>query len=87
MATINIPDPSVTLNATALVQSSGGDKSVTVRLPSGADGGLPPASFGPEEFSGPEQAANQAVLAALLTKAKTRWQAIAADNGNTINWT
>ena len=92
MAILNINDPANPETFVVLVQVSEGAKSVTVRT--NESSGLPPASFGPEEFTAPEQAANHAVLAALVTKAKARWEAMAAahtdENGNpdpnTINW-
>jgi hypothetical protein len=93
MSTLYIPDPSLTHKFVILVQVNGDttNASVTVRLPTDT---LPPAAFDPTDFSGPEQTANQAVIGALITKAKTRWEAMAAahtdGNGNpdpnTINW-
>jgi hypothetical protein len=91
MATLNIPDPALTHTFVVVIQVSEAAPSVTVRLPNDA---LWPASFGPEEFTGPEQTANQAALALLVSKAKARWEAHAAahtdENGapdpNTINW-
>ncbi len=85
MATINVIDPLQSQTFVVLLQVSSGDGSVTVRLPDSS--GQPPASFNPDDFSAPEKAANQAVLGALVTKAKTRLEAMAAENGNTINWT
>ena len=92
MAILNINDPANPETFVVLVQVSEGAKSVTVRVPDAS--GLPPAAFNPNDFSAPEQAANHAVLAALVTKAKARWEAMAAahtdENGNpdpnTINW-
>lgn len=92
MGTLNITDPALSQTFVVLVQVSEGAKSVTVRVNEAS--GLPPAAFGPEEFSPSEQAANHAVLAALIAKAKARWEAMAAahtdENGapdpNTINW-
>lgn len=85
MANINVLDPAVTETFVVLVQVSEGAKSVTVRLPEVS--GQPAASFNPDDFSVQEKAANQAVLGAIVTKAKTRLEAMAAENGNTITWT
>lgn len=84
MSTLNVPDPAQTHTFVVRIQVSEGAPSVSVMLPDSS--GLWPASFGPEEFSGPEQTANQAALALLLSKAKARWEAGAVENGNTINW-
>jgi len=94
MANLNIPDPALTHTFVILVQVSGDTTaaSVTVRLPNDA---MPPASVDPSDFSGPEKTANQAVIGALVTKAKAKWEAMAAahvaDDGtpspNTITWT
>jgi len=85
MANLNVPDPAQTHTFVVRIQISEAAPSVSVMLPDSA--GLWPASFGPEEFTGPEQTANQAALALLLSKAKARWEAGAAENGNTITWT
>ncbi len=82
---INVPDPALTGTFSVLIQVSEGAGSGTVRLPDSS--GLSAASFDPEQFTAPEQAANQASLALLLVKAKARWQAMAAENGDTITWT
>lgn len=93
MSTLYIPDPAQTHTFVILVQVNGSlaNASVTVRLPTDA---VTPAAFDPSDFSGPEQAANQAVVSALVTKAKARWEAMAAahtdgdgnPDPNTINW-
>jgi hypothetical protein len=92
MAVINVPDPALTHTFVVRIQVSEAAPSVSVMLPDSS--GLWPASFGPEEFTGPEQTANQAALALLVAKAKARWEAAAAahtdESGapdpNTINW-
>ncbi len=93
MSTLNIPDPALTQSSfVVLVQVSEGEKSVTVRLPESSTNMI--AAFNPDDFSAPEKAANQAVMGALITKAKARLEAMAAahtdENGNpdpnTINW-
>ena len=93
MSTLYIPDPALTHTLVIFVLVSGDTTAarVTVRLPNDA---MPPASFDPSDFSGPEKTANQAVIAALVTKAKVKWEAMAAANvandgtpsPNTINW-
>lgn len=93
MSTLYIPDPALTHTFAILVQVNGDttNASVTVRLPTDT---LPPASFDPSDFSGPEKTANQAVIGALITKAKARLEAMAAahtdgdgtPSPNTINW-
>lgn len=93
MAVLDIPDPALTRTFVVRIQVSEASPSVSVSLPDSS--GLWPASFGPEEFTGPEQTANQAALALIVAKAKARWEAGAAahtdEQGNadpnTINWT
>jgi hypothetical protein len=84
MANLNVVDPALSKTFVVLIQVSEGAPSITVRLPEAS--GLSPASFGPEEYTQAEQAANQASVALLLQKAKNRWASMAAENGNTISW-
>lgn len=84
MSNLNVPDPAQTHTFVIRIQVSDASPSVSVTLPDSS--GLWPASFGPEEFTQQEQTANQAALSLLLLKAKARWEAMAAENGNTITW-
>ena len=86
MATIDFPDPAVTGNLAVRISVSGGVGSAAVGFYAPGYAELPFASFDPADFSGPEQTANRAAIALLVTKAKARQEAIAATNGNTINW-
>lgn len=88
MAILSVPNPTTPASQQTfvmLIQVSEGAGSITFRFPESS--GLPACSFGPEEFTAPEIAANQAQLALLVAKAKARAEAMAAENGDTISWT
>ena len=84
MATLNVPDPAIVKTLSMRFSITEGVGSLSVSLPETYN--LPSASFGPEEFSGPQLAAVASLRSTVIAMTKTRQEAFAAANGNTINW-
>lgn len=82
MALLTYPDPALSGSFVVLVQNSSGEPSTTVRFQPDLH-----STFGPEELTAEERAFLDAAAGVLVEKAKTKLEAQAAANGNTIEWT